>query len=300
MEDIMRLSYATVAAIVVLVASNPARAQSTADILQRLEALEKRSAEFEQVKKENTTLRERVRRLEAEKRDVRAAAPPSASRPLEAYAAAPALPIYKAQPPIAVWTWTGPYVGAFGGYGSGDFFPPTGGSDIATDVKLRGGFGGVEAGYNFQVAPHWLLGVEEDIWAGRIAGRQPQPVTDTINSDIKYGGTARGRFGYVWDRALFYSTAGILWAVNRIELDCPSATPGCHAGMSIVSQTHTHFGVALGDGVEWAVLPELSLKAEYLFLYLTKEQYFSGAGFPGAVAGMSAHTFRVGMNWQLH
>jgi cell division protein FtsB len=53
----MKLSYPAVALIAVLAACNPASAQSTTDILQRLEALEKSNADL---KKENAALRDRV------------------------------------------------------------------------------------------------------------------------------------------------------------------------------------------------------------------------------------------------
>jgi hypothetical protein len=49
----MKLSYPAVALIAVLAACNPASAQSTTDILQRLEALEKSNADL---KKENAAL----------------------------------------------------------------------------------------------------------------------------------------------------------------------------------------------------------------------------------------------------
>ncbi len=295
-----------VAAIAVLAACNQASAQSSSDVLQRLEALEKSNAKLQEsnldLKQENAALRDRVKRVESTRQT--ASAPPTAQpgstaptmRSAPGYAGT--APVYKATP-IAVpaaWTWTGAYVGAFGGYGWGTFFPPVKSNDpsngAASEVRLRGGFGGVQAGYNLQVAPHWLLGVEEDVWAGRIAGHRFQPSPNpTINTEIDYGGTVRGRFGYVWDHALFYSTAGILWAVNRVELDFQ---PGDNNGVSTVSQTHWHFGVALGDGIEVAVLPNVSVKAEYLFQYLTKEQYFSATS-SSDVAGMGVHTVRVGV-----
>jgi len=299
-----------VAAIAVLAACNQASAQSSSDVLQRLEALEKSNAKLQEsnldLKQENAALRDRVKRVESTRQT--ASAPPTAQpgstaptmRSAPGYAGT--APVYKATP-IAVpaaWTWTGAYVGAFGGYGWGTFFPPVKSNDpsngAASEVRLRGGFGGVQAGYNLQVAPHWLLGVEEDVWAGRIAGHRFQPSPNpTINTEIDYGGTVRGRFGYVWDHALFYSTAGILWAVNRVELDFQ---PGDNNGVS-TAQTHWHFGVALGDGIEVAVLPNVSVKAEYLFQYLTKEQYFSATS-SSDVAGMGVHTVRVGVNWLFH
>ncbi len=219
-----------VAAIAVLAACNQASAQSSSDVLQRLEALEKSNAKLQEsnldLKQENAALRDRVKRVESTRQT--ASAPPTAQpgstaptmRSAPGYAGT--APVYKATP-IAVpaaWTWTGAYVGAFGGYGWGTFFPPVKSNDpsngAASEVRLRGGFGGVQAGYNLQVAPHWLLGVEEDVWAGRIAGHRFQPSPNpTINTEIDYGGTVRGRFGYVWDHALFYPDALALRRCSR-------------------------------------------------------------------------------------
>ena len=44
--------------------------------------------------------------------------------------------------------------------------------------------------------------------------------------------------------------------------------------------------------------PKLSVKAEYQFLYLTKEQYFAGTT-EGAIAGFHEHTARIGINWRM-
>src|SRR5262245_61662435 len=87
-------------AIAATAACNPVFAQTTGDILQRLEALEQSNADL---KKENAALRERVRRIESARQTVASAATVrSGSTPAQAaagYAANAAVgPVYKAAP----------------------------------------------------------------------------------------------------------------------------------------------------------------------------------------------------------
>src|SRR5262245_56485119 len=70
--------------------------------------------------------------------------------------------------------WTGFYVGVHGGYAWGTLIPPTQETGHATEVSLSGGFGGLQMGYNYQVARNWFFGVEQDIWFGKISGSEAQ------------------------------------------------------------------------------------------------------------------------------
>ncbi len=199
--------------------------------------------------------------------------------------------------------WTGFYLGAHAGYGWGALIPPTQETGRATEVSLSGGFAGLQSGYNHQVARNWFFGVEQDIWFGSISGSVVQTLpSPRIETENDVGGTVRARFGYVLDnRALLYSTAGIAWALNRggLQYRDPVQQALAFADRLTYSERNLHLGFALGNGLEWAMGPKLSVKAEYMFLYLTKEQYFPGTT-EGALAGFHEHTFRVGINWRLH
>lgn len=286
----MKLLFAAIlVAIASMLATGSVFAQTNDVILQRLDALEK----------ENAALRDRMRNMESRKQ---ATAPviatttqdskSSTTRATTAYASA--TPVYKATSPAApvLGKWSGFYVGAHGGYASGSFLPPCcfqGGSG-ASSVALAGGFGGLQAGYNYQFAPHWLIGVEQDISFGNISGYQTQLAPNpNVGISTNYSGTVRERFGYIWDSLLLYETAGIAWAHNKVNLE---TTPP-------VSDTHLQFGVALGAGMEWAVNPNLSVKVEYLYSYITKEQEFAGTSNAG-LAGWPLSTLRAGVNWRFN
>ena len=121
----MRSSVLAVAVVSAMAICNQASAQSSSDILQRLEALERGNAKLQEsnldLKKENAALRDRVKRIESAKQA--AIAPtttqPSAAAPKAAsgYAADASMRHgYKATPMTVPsgWSWTGFYVGARG------------------------------------------------------------------------------------------------------------------------------------------------------------------------------------------
>jgi hypothetical protein len=78
-------------------------------------------------------------------------------------------PVYKAPypvppPPPPLYSWTGFYVGGNGGFGGNNV---TYSSTIAgvtgnTSLNSSGFLGGGQAGFNWQVAPSWVIGVETD------------------------------------------------------------------------------------------------------------------------------------------
>lgn len=283
----MKLLFAAIVAAVMSIAvPGSVWAQSTDAISRRLDALEK----------ENATLRDRVRKLETSKHQIAsvqpaaaAVSPPASGSALNAYAKAHSRGEGIQAP---AFSWTGFYIGAHGGYAGGNFLPATVTPGLATNVALKGGIGGVQAGYNFQFAQHWLAGVEQDISFGNINGSQSQLAPNpTINASTNYSGTVRERFGYVWDQLLLYETAGVAWANNKVDLQ--------FAGSPTLSETHLQLGVVLGAGLEWAIDPNLSVKVEYLYSYLAKEQYFSASPFTAAIS-WPLSTVTAGVNWRFN
>src|ERR1700730_10874644 len=82
-----------------------------------------------------------------------------------------AAPVYKAQPMVAPVTWTGLYIGGNVGYSAGSSSisnattatpPPTTVLSGTGDMAVTGAVGGVQLGYNWQLSPVWLFGIEGD------------------------------------------------------------------------------------------------------------------------------------------
>lgn len=86
-------------------------------------------------------------------------------------------------------------------------------------------------------------------------------------------GTVRGRFGYAWDRFLVYGTGGYAWAhqeINRTQQigTINGATPGTVESTSSITS-----GWTAGGGLEWAITPNWSFRAEYLHLDFASQSF---------------------------
>ena len=113
-------------------------------------------------------------------------------------------PVYYAPPPPA-FVWTGFYAGVQGGWGFADF---QGASGRALVASANGGLIGLGGGYNYQIAPNFLLGAEADFSFAWI-GNESTPLWGVAargNTDDLL--TIRGRAGYVMDRTLIYRRRG--------------------------------------------------------------------------------------------
>jgi outer membrane immunogenic protein len=192
-----------------------------------------------------------------------------------------------------VFTWTGFYVGLNAGAGfnnkhNGFVAGPgfTGGTAIST---VGGGFGdngnndagftgGVQAGYNFQISPMFVVGVEADInYLDR--GNDRDVIVTDGTSDYRFHrgdsnnwfGTVRGRVGLAFDRFLPYFTGG--WAFGGKQGGVSGtyiATGTTGAGVALVGggDSGSSSGWTLGGGVEYAFSNNMSFKVEYLHVKL--------------------------------
>ena len=189
---------------------------------------------------------------------------------------------YKAPAYVAQYNWTGFYLGIVGG----------GAWQSDSDPKMKGGFVGGTAGYNWQTG-NVVFGLEADgSWADVSASVSETAlvpgvglVTATASSKTDAMGTVRGRIGYAVNNVLFYGTGGYAWIDNKITLSA--------LGVS-ASDSKWHSGWTVGAGVEAFIAPQWSIKGEYLYRSLGGETYFSGALPTGT---LNFHTVQVGVNY---
>ena len=146
------------------------------------------------------------------------------------------MPVKAAPVPIvSAYYWTGFYVGANGGYGWGRSNAETIFNDGVTGAVLavvpntlnpNGGFGGLQAGYNWQTG-RIIVGVETDMqWSGlrgsmlfacTTACSVDGTVAATLDPKLQWFGTLRGRLGVTASRVMVYLTGGL--AYGEVKTD---------------------------------------------------------------------------------
>lgn len=247
----------------------------------------------------------------------------------------------KAPPMAAVSNWTGFYAGLNIGYGFNDpiatfagndvvsknvlnFSAPNPASSVAYDVK--GVFGGAQFGYNFQVSPSWLIGVEADFQGSDIKGSAStsyvyvgRPGQVDAQQNVEWFGTLRARAGFLaTDKLLVYGTGGLAYGsvqsnstlTNTVGYTasgsgfaavCPVNSAPCYTGPA----TKLMAGYTVGGGFEYAAWRNISLKVEYLYVNLGSSNITSVApgltGFATSTydtrfSDLDFHVLRVGAN----
>jgi outer membrane immunogenic protein len=195
-------------------------------------------------------------------------------------------------PVTPVYSWTGFYLG---GHVGGLFTNGSGQSDPLPNVPFFGIFpisgnmndaafvGGVHAGYNWQVSPSWVVGIEADWswtdaeasfdrpWVSIVAGVGVRPGTVTSMSiGLDWLATARGRIGYlITPTALLYFTGGAALADVAYSASATNEPPSTY--IASTSFKKTVGGYVLGGGIEWALWSRWSLRTEYLFYRLNTD-----------------------------
>jgi len=190
------------------------------------------------------------------------------------YAPVPRAAIYN-----PIYMWTGFYLGINGGGGWGRSQ-----WDGVDKFDISGGLLGGTIGYNWQWGQA-VVGVEGDIgWSG-IRGSTNTLCPLGCETRNHWLATARGRVGYSFDRFLPYLTAGLAFG------DINATTPGFPGG------SITTAGWTVGGGLEFGIAPNVSLKAEYLFVDLSNFNcgFNCGLASNGEVS-FYANIFRGGLN----
>jgi outer membrane immunogenic protein len=221
--------------------------------------------------------------------------------------------------------WTGAYVGAnIGGSWSSitpelspvskSFQPVFAANDVATSSTINpsGIFGGLQAGYNYQVCPFGFVGIETDgQWAGTTGSKQGTtpgtasgsfaPEATSVQERLSWFGTLRGRIGYIpINRLAIYATAGLAYGDthNSASIAFPSI-PQFYGGTS----SDTSVGWTVGGGAEYFLTNNVSVKAEYLFVDLgsdtvTIDRVNGPAGTASAKFDQTHNMFRMGINYK--
>jgi outer membrane immunogenic protein len=203
------------------------------------------------------------------------------------------LPSYKAPPPPppppAVFDWSGYHLGVSGGYAGGsasyqsNIYGLVGGSvafaNVPSSFGTSGYIVGVQSGVNWQLPNNIVLGYESDYnYTGVNSNNSGNYAGLALNSDLRWWGAERLRFGYAFGRLLPYITGGLAYGQMH--------TNGVYNAGGLLfptSTSHWQAGWTVGAGVEYGLFNNVSVKAEYL--------YSSLQGTSGSSVGISSLSF---------
>jgi outer membrane immunogenic protein len=213
--------------------------------------------------------------------------------------------------PLPECNWTGFYIGLNVG---GQF-----GHSETKDIEFNyfdrpwgysesGVVAGGQVGYNYQW--NWLvLGVEIDGGYMNLEGRGAEPGFDPDafgESDSDFYTTFRGRLGIARHNWLFYATGGGIGVNYKTRFIEDVATAPNDFGLIDAHKQEFNWGYTVGGGLEYMFGCHWSIKAEYLYFALDRQQ-FSGINtgnvrdfgnthpFNGDTAG---HIVRAGLNYK--
>ena len=182
---------------------------------------------------------------------------------------------------VAPFSWTGFYVGAYGGYGwARSIWTNAIGS--TGDFDLKGALVGGTVGYNLQTGS-WVWGLEADGAASWIQGTNvPCGNCETRNNWLT---TGRGRLGFAWDNWLPYITGGAAYGNIRSNF----------AGGS---DTTNKLGWTAGAGFEYSFMGEWSAKIEYLYVDLGKATCGVATCGIDTDVTFKSHIGKIGVNYR--
>lgn len=217
------------------------------------------------------------------------------------------------------YTWQGFYLGTHtgGALGLPDVANPFGPSIFGDTVRTPGPLGGGQLGYNWQFGTG-LLGLEADASLAELEGTNTcfaysgQFVSANCRAKIDALGTLAARFGWFLSpdaRTLVYGKAGLAFAHGELH-----AKPNGGVGLPGTGGDFSDWGWTVGGGLERAVAPRWTLKAEYGFLSFDGQRFTAPASLfqatsPGGALSPAAaarthvtqdiHQFKLGMNYRL-
>ena len=228
------------------------------------------------------------------------------------------VPVYKASPtpPPPAFYWTGFYVGGHAGCGwahtpaPSNVFDPTQGlvSGLTSSTEQATGcFGGGQIGVNYQFVNNFVVGIEGDASLGKISSFNRTTGDDAAlaawEDKLTGFGTVRGRLGYAINGALPwfgglgwmpYVTGGWAWGQNKISGQGDAGT--------FLSDNQILNGWTVGVGLEYAITPFMTWKAEYLFMEFASKTFAfdndAAVTLDANFGPLKVNVFRTGLNWR--
>ena len=171
-------------------------------------------------------------------------------------------------------------------------------------------------GYNWEVAPTWIAGVEVDLGYannnktnagipgtyGPVIGSPTAAALANDSTSVKatWDGSLRGRIGaLVTPAALVYLTGGVAWQNVEVSASCRGSGFGwCSLVHAPQTNTSTRTGWTLGGGVEGTISKDWQWRAEYRYAdFGSKSETFFAGPLDAVTADVKirTHTAIVGL-----
>jgi outer membrane immunogenic protein len=209
------------------------------------------------------------------------------------------LPVKAPPVPIAIYDWTGFYIGVSGGgsLGTSTHIDAATGLGDTLGYNVKGGLVGGTLGYNWQVS-NFVFGFEGDAsWVGEYGSHPDDGLAGNLafTSFTKetWVATARGRLGYAVNNLLFYGTGG--YAAAGVEAGVKDA----NTGALLASATSTRSGWTAGGGLEWGFAPNWSAKFEWVYMKFESAAFNTlAAEGPRSSVPLDDNVVRAGINYR--
>jgi outer membrane immunogenic protein len=159
----------------------------------------------------------------------------------------------------------GLYIGLNAGYSWQDLsgvFDNEGDATDLSGLNINGAIIGGQLGYNYQTG-QFLIGIEADLSTlaqdGTVVNDADDALADSLNADIVYLGSVRGRLGWAINNWLLFGTVGWGYSELKFTENSPNATPPFHGTIRLKDD-----GLVYGGGVEVLLAYGVSLRGEFL------------------------------------
>jgi outer membrane immunogenic protein len=194
-------------------------------------------------------------------------------------------PIYSSAPATG---WSGFYAGLNAGHGWGTTsnspaLPAGTGNNNNSGWAIGG-----QAGYN-QDMGGFVLGGEADLQWSNIGYGAAAGASGDYASRTDIFGTARARAGMPFGQVMPYATLGVAFGRGTAQTTSPTNV--------ITSVSNNHIGWTAGVGFEAQAAPNISIKAEYLYVDLGSQAY-NGLPVGNHDVAQRFGVARVGVNYR--
>ena len=198
------------------------------------------------------------------------------------------------KPAAPVYDWTGWYGGYNVGVGVSQTIGRRESNRGSFDIGGAGVAGGVQGGYNWQLAPQWVGGFEVDVgYLGIDRSFREFDSSSIVGLRSGWYGTIRGRVGFTRGPSLLYATGGGALVNVRNNFDAAGGT-----STTVFASSETAIGWTVGGGIETMLGANWSIKAEYLLIDAGQNVFISNLDRT-AHFDNRFHIFRYGLNYKL-